>query len=63
MFFFKNYGVSVSARTRGGGLNQCGHLADKGEGVQFFAILCGHLLWTAPNACYVYGQANLKILA
>jgi len=29
-------------------LSKCGHLADKGGG-QFFAILCGRLLWTAPN--------------
>jgi len=33
--FFKIYGVS--ARTRGGGFNQCGHFADKGGG-QFFEI-------------------------
>jgi len=31
---------------RGGGLIQCGHFADKGG--QFFAILCGRLLCTAP---------------
>jgi len=36
----------VSARTRG--LSQFGHFADKGEGNQFFAILYGYLLWTAP---------------
>jgi len=35
--FFLIYGVS--ART--GELSQCG------QGGQFFAILCGHLLWTA----------------
>jgi len=29
-------------------LSQCGHFVDKGEGV-IFAILCGRLLWTAPN--------------
>jgi len=33
---------------RGEGLNQCGHFEDKEEG-QFFMILCGSLLWTAPN--------------
>jgi len=26
---------------------------DKGEGSQFFAILCGRLLWTAPNDDYI----------
>jgi len=31
------------------GLSQRGHFADKGEGGQFFAILCGRLLWTAPK--------------
>jgi len=30
------------------GLKQCGHFADKGGRDQFFAILCGRLLWTAP---------------
>ena len=30
----------------GGGLGHCGH---GGRGGQFFAILCGRLLWTAPN--------------
>jgi len=29
------------------GVVQCGHFADK-EGSQFFAILYGCLLWTAP---------------
>jgi len=37
--FFEIYGVSVRRR----GLSQCGHFSDKGG--QFFAILCGHLLW------------------
>jgi len=41
--FFEIYGVS--AQTRGSGLSQCGHFAGK-EG-QFFAMLCGRLLWTA----------------
>jgi len=41
--FFEIY--DVSARTRG--LSQCGHFSNKGRG-QFFAILCGHHLWTAP---------------
>jgi len=52
-FWQKNFGFfemfSVSARTMGEeGLNQCGYFADKGRGRQFFAILCGRLLWTAP---------------
>jgi len=33
---------------KGSGLSQCGHFSDKGGGGQFFAILCGRLLWTAP---------------
>jgi len=41
--FFEIY--SVSARTRGE-LSQCRHFVDKG--CKFFAILCGHPLWTAP---------------
>jgi len=45
--FIEIYGVSV--RTKGREFNQCGHFADKGVGGQFFAILCGRLLWTAPN--------------
>jgi len=32
-----------------GGLNQCGHFADKGGGGQFFTIFCRRFLWTAPN--------------
>jgi len=40
--FFEIYGVSA----RAGGLSQCGHFSDKG--VNFFAILCGRPLWTAP---------------
>jgi len=47
--FFEIYGVS--ART-GGRLNQCGHFVNKNGGGQFFAILCGHLLWTVPKAYY-----------
>jgi len=41
LFITKNFEIyGVSARTREGG-------------GQFFAILCGRLLWTAPNsACY-----------
>jgi len=37
-----------------GRLSQCGHFAVKGG--QFFANLCGHVLWTAPyiiRACFV----------
>jgi len=44
--FFKNYGAS--ARTRGRGLSQCEHFADKEEMGQFFENLCGRLLWTVP---------------
>jgi len=29
-----------------GGFSQCGHFVDKWEEGQFFAILCGRLLWT-----------------
>jgi len=36
---FEIYDVSAS---------QCGHFSNKGEG-EFFATLCGSLLWTAPN--------------
>jgi len=43
--FFKIYGVSV--QTKEGGLSQCKHFANKGEG-QFFAILCECPLWTDP---------------
>jgi len=32
-----------------GGLSQSRHFSDKGEGVNFLAILCGRLLWTVPN--------------
>jgi len=31
------------------GLSQYGHFSDKGRAGQFFAILCGSPLWTAPN--------------
>jgi len=44
--FYEIYGVS--ARTWGRGLSQCGQFVDKEGGGQFFAILCGRLLWTAP---------------
>jgi len=51
LFGGKNFGIfeiyGMSARTRG--LSQCGHFADKCEGDQFFAILCGRPLWTAPS--------------
>jgi len=46
--FFKIYGVS--SRTRG--LSQCGYFSDKGG--QFFANLCGRLLWTAPKQNHIY---------
>jgi len=44
--FFKIYGVS--ARKRGDELARtfCG----QGRVGQYFVILCGRLLWTAPNA-------------
>jgi len=32
-----------------GGFSHCGHFSDKEEGGQFFAILCGPLLWTASK--------------
>jgi len=32
------------------GLSLCGYFAAKGRGGQFFAILCGCLLWTAVRA-------------
>jgi len=31
------------------GLRQCKHFADKGTGINCFAILYGRLLWTFPN--------------
>jgi len=49
---FKIYGVSAPTRVEGM-LSQCGHFADKGEGGQFFTILCGRLLWTAPKNTFV----------
>jgi len=33
------------------GLSQYEHFTDKGEGVNFFAILCRRLLWTALTDC------------
>jgi len=36
----------------GRGLSRCGHFANKEGGGQFFAILCGRLLRTAPNAVF-----------
>jgi len=44
--FIEIYGVPT--RARGRRLSQFGHFADKGEWGQFFAILCGRLLWSAP---------------
>jgi len=43
--FFEIYGVS--ARTEGEGVELVRTFADKGGG-QFFAILCGRHVWTAP---------------
>jgi len=40
-----------------GGLSQCRHFVDKGEGGQFFAILCGRLLWTVLYLNY-FTQAS-----
>jgi len=31
------------------GLSQCGHFTTRVKGDQFFAILCGRVLWTAQN--------------
>jgi len=42
---YKIYGVS--ARTRG--VEPGRTFCVQGEGVNFFAILCGRLLWTTPN--------------
>jgi len=36
---------------KGEGLSQCGHLWTRGRG-KFFAILCGGLLWMAPNKLF-----------
>jgi len=44
---FEIYGVSAWARGRG--LSQCEHFEDKEGGGQFFAILCGRLLWMASK--------------
>jgi len=44
----------VHTDKRGGGIKQCGHFANRGS--QFFAILCGRLLWTAPNR-KIFGAA------
>jgi len=43
--FFEIYGRSAWTRE----LRQCGLFADKGGGGQFFAILCGRILWTTPS--------------
>jgi len=52
----------VCPHGQGERLRQCGHFADKGRGGQFFAILCGRLLWTGPYIlCYCYN--DYKILA
>jgi len=40
-----------------GGLSQFGHFADKGD--QFFAVLCGRPLWTAPD--HVHNSLNEKV--
>jgi len=42
----------------GRGLSQYGHFSDKGEESKFFAILCGRLLWTAPNYVTVSTDRN-----
>jgi len=47
----------VCPHGQGGGFSQCGHFADKGSGGQFFAILCGRLLWTARKHCLVEYQS------
>jgi len=39
------------ARIKGKVLGQYGHFSDKGGWDQFFAILCGRLLWTATYVC------------
>jgi len=41
--FFEVYGVSARTKEEGGWAS-----ADKGKGVNFFAILCGRLLWATP---------------
>jgi len=43
-----NIRAKASIFPHSGGV-QCGHFSDKGERGQFFAILWGRLLWTAPN--------------
>jgi len=43
---FEIYGVS--ARTRRRGVEPVRTFFGQGGGGQFFAILCGRLLWTAP---------------
>jgi len=35
-------------------IEPCRYFADKGGRVQFFAILCGRLLWMAPYADFHY---------
>jgi len=56
----------VSAWTRGEeGLSHCGYFADKES--QFFAILSGHLLWTAPYGTFrsarTWEPSHLKVNA
>jgi len=45
--FFEIYGVSAQSRGKGGWAS-ANILQTRGRG-QFFAILCGRPLWTAPN--------------
>jgi len=44
-FYFK---FMVSARTRGGGVESVHTFCGQVGGGQFFVILCGRILWTAP---------------
>jgi len=53
--FFEIYGVF--ARTRGGWAS-ADIFRTMGNGGQFFAILCGRPLWTAPN--YLLSQSYVK---
>jgi len=52
LFGAENFGFSKFTKyphRQGGGLSQYGHFENKGGRDDFFAILCGRPLWTAPN--------------
>jgi len=59
--FFEIYGVP--ARTREEGVKPVRTFCKQEGGGHFFAILCGRLLWTAPNVTLLclYNRATVCI--